>query len=337
MGLELLVHRPQGRVVQLEDLVPERRVVHAGQPIRSEMRVEQREDPVRHPGGEVDAVRDVADRHARDLAFGPERRPDTAGLLTVTARHAVDPCRQPDGRDGHVKTVVVDHRVMAQAKEGVAGDPHVLPHRTDALLHLVGRERVVPGGHRRVGREHAARAHPAHGVRERVPARHQLSHPLHQHEGSVPFVGVPGGWVVPQGAQHAHAADAEHPFLPQPQVGAAGVEPMGQPAVGRIVLLEVRVQEQNRHPAHHHAPGAHAHGAPGQPYGRETGIALRPAHPLERRRGHVEALLGVLLPAVQSQPLVGVSSGIEQPHAHERDAQVRGRLALVPGEDAEAA
>ena len=337
MGLELVVHRPQGGAVQLQDLVPEPRVVHPGEPIGSEMRVEQGEDPVRHPGGDMGAIGHVADRHARHLALGPERRPDTAGLFTVTARHRVDPRRQPDGRDGHVKAVVVHHRVMAEAKEGFAGDTHLLPHRTDALLHLLEREGVVPGGYRRVGREHARGAHPADRVRERRAPRHQLAYPLDQHERGVPFVGVPGRGVVPKSAKYSDAAHAQHPFLPQPQVRPAGVEPMGQPAVGRIVLLEVRVQEQNRHPPHHHAPGAHAHGAPGQPHGREAGIALRPAHPLERCRGHVETLLGVLLPAVQSQPLVGVSSGIEQTHTHERHAEVGGRLALVPGQDAETA
>src|SRR2546425_12927657 len=63
--------------------VPERGVVHAREPIRPEMRVEQGQDPVRHPGGDVDAVRDVADRHARDLAVGPERGPDAAGLFPM--------------------------------------------------------------------------------------------------------------------------------------------------------------------------------------------------------------------------------------------------------------
>src|SRR2546425_2733675 len=94
MGLELLVHSPQGGAVKLEDLVPERGVVHAREPIRPETRVEQGQDPVRHPGGDVDAVRDVADWYTRDCAVGPQRGPDAAGLLPTAARPRGDPPRQ---------------------------------------------------------------------------------------------------------------------------------------------------------------------------------------------------------------------------------------------------
>src|SRR5437762_741936 len=43
-----------------------------------------------------------------------------------------------------------------------------------------------------------------------------------------------------------------------------------------------------------------------------------------------------LPPANEPQPLLGVSLGIGQAAAHERDAQLRSRLALVPGEGPEA-
>src|SRR5207253_9348399 len=67
-----------------------------------------------------------------------------------------------------------------------------------------------------------------------------------------------------------------------------------------------------------------------------AGIALRPTHRLERHRGYVEALLGILLPPVEPESLVRVSFGIKQAHTHEWDAQVRRRLTLVPREHAEA-
>jgi len=111
---------------------------------------------------------------------------------------------------------------------------------------------------------------------------------------------------------------------------------MGQPAVGRVVLCEIRVQEEDRHPTHHDAPSAHAHVAPRQLHGGEAGIAFRPPHRLERRRVNVEPLLGILLPSIEPQSLVGVSLGVEQADADERNAQVRRRLTLVPGEDPEA-
>src|SRR5205814_8744415 len=87
-------------------------------------------------------------------------------LFRSTPRDRVHPRREPDGRDGHVKPIVIDHRMMPESDEGFAADAHLLPHRTDALLDLLDRERVVPGGHRRVGGERARRAHLADGLRE---------------------------------------------------------------------------------------------------------------------------------------------------------------------------
>src|SRR2546428_8916547 len=73
--------------------------------------------------------------------------------------------------------------------------------------------------------------------------------------------------------QHSHAAHAEDPFLPQPQLGPAGVEPMAEPAVRWIILLEVGVQKKDRDAAHHHTPGADAHVAPGHSDCGEARIA----------------------------------------------------------------
>src|SRR5881397_4082113 len=85
----------------------------------------------------------------------------------------------------------------------------------------------------------------------------------------------------PRVRKHSHAPDAQDPLLPQPQVRPAGVEPMGQPAVGRVVLCEIRVQEEDRHPTHHDPPSADAHGAAGESHCCEAGISLGPPHRLE--------------------------------------------------------
>src|SRR5439155_324914 len=165
---------------------------------------------------------------------------------------------------------------------------------------------------------------------------HELAHPFDEHEGGVPFVRVPGGRVVSQRPERPHAADAQNPLLPQSQVGPTGVQPMTQPTVRWVILLEVRVEQKNRHAAHHDPPRTDAHVAPREAHRGEAGVALRPAHRLERRRVHVEALLRVLLPSVEPQSLVRVSLDIEQADADQWEAQVRRRLALVPGEHADA-
>ncbi len=99
----------------------------------------------------------------------------------------------------------------------------------------------------------------------------------------------------------------------------------------------IGVEQQDRDAANHHPPGADAYRAPGHAHRRKTGIAARAAHRLERRRRHVEALVGVLLPAVEPQPLVRIAVGIEQADADERSAQVRRRLAMVACEQPQAA
>ncbi len=274
------MYRPQGGGVQLEHAVPEGRVIHALQPVRPEMTVEQGHHPVGHPGGEVDAIGDVPDRHARHFALGPERSPHLAGLLAVTAGDAVHARREPDGRDRHVEAALVECGMSSETQKLLAADPHLLPHLggSNALLDLLGGERVVSSRHWRMGREHAGRSHAADRFGERAAARHELSHALDQHEGGVAFVGVPDGRVEPQSAQHPHTAHTENPFLSQPQLRPAGVKPIRQAAVGSVVLVEVGIQQEDRHAAHHNAPGPDAHGPPRHPHRGEARVALRSAH-----------------------------------------------------------
>ncbi len=50
-------------------------------------------------------------------------------------------------------------------------------------------------------------------------------------------------------AHRPHAADAEQHLLEQPVLAAAAVEPVGDLALGRLVVLDVGVEQQQRHPA----------------------------------------------------------------------------------------
>ena len=87
------------------------------------------------------------------------------------------------------------------------------------------------------------------------PVRGVLPDPLQPEEPGVPLVGVehlrlgvPG-----QRAERPHradAADAEQQFLAQPVIAAAAVQPVGDLAQRRLVLLHVGVQQQQRDPAH---------------------------------------------------------------------------------------
>ena len=98
----------------------------------------------------------------------------------------------------------------------------------------------------------------------------ELADALEAEEAGVALVGVEhlgrrGAGEPAYGAQRADAADAEQHLLLQPVVAAAAVEPVGDLALGRRVLLDVGVEQQQRHPADLRPPdlGAQA-AAPGQ-------------------------------------------------------------------------
>ena len=81
---------------------------------------------------------------------------------------------------------------------------------------LVGTVRLVAGRHGCVRREHAPLADPRERVVERDPGRHVGGRQLESRQGGVALVEVQYAGLDPEGAQRAHAADAEQPVLPEP-------------------------------------------------------------------------------------------------------------------------
>ena len=108
-------------------------------------------------------------------------------------------------------------------------------------------------------------------------------------------------------------------------------------AVLGVVRFEVGVEQVDRDPAHVHPPGADVDGAAERLDHREPRLAAGPDLADQRGRGRVEAGVAVLLPAVEPECLVEVALGVEQPDADQRHRQVRGGLAVVAGQHAEAA
>ena len=96
--------------------------------------------------------------------------------------------------------------------------------RLDVLPHEVAIEGLVSRRHRRVGGEDRVQGEVGQGVGEAVAAAHPLPRPLQAEEGHVPFVHVVDRRPDVQGAQRAHAPDAEHDLLAQPHLAAADVE-----------------------------------------------------------------------------------------------------------------
>ena len=138
--------------------------------------------------------------------------------------------------------------------------------------------------------------------------------------------------------QGAYAAHAEEQLLAQPVLGVAAVEPVGHVAVVGAVLLDVGVEEQQRHATDvgDEDPG-HQVGAVGEGDGDRRAAAVGLAEHGQRQLVGVEDGVALLLPAVAVERLLEVAVAVEQAHAHQRDAEVGGRLEVVAGEDAEAA
>ena len=107
---------------------------------------------------------------------------------------------------------------------------------------------------------------------------------------------------------------------------------------GRRVVLDVGVEQQQRHPADlgHPDPGGQRR-PPGRPTATVRGRAVGLAQQRDRQAVGVEDRVALLLPAVARQRLPEVAVPVEQADADQRDAEVAGGLEVVAGQDAEAA
>ena len=171
----------------------------------------------------------------------------------------------------------------------------------------------------------------------------ELADPLDAEEAGVALVGVEdlrrrGAGDARPHPQGAYAAHAEEQLLAQPVLGVAAVEPVGHVAVVGAVLLDVGVEEQQRHPTDvGDEDPRHQVGAVGQGEGDRRPAAVGLAEHGQRQLVGVEDGVALLLPAVAVERLLEVAVAVEQAHPHQRDAEVGGRLEVVAGEDAEAA
>ena len=175
------------------------------------------------------------------------------------------------------------------------------------------------------------------------PALGVLADPLQAEEPGVALVGVEhlGRRVAGQRAERPdrpHPADAEQQLLAQPVVAAAAVQPVGDLVQVGLVLLDVGVEQQQRHPAHLRHPDLGGQRPPGrQADGHVHRGAADVAQQLERQPVRVVARVALGLPAVGGQRLGEVAVPVQQPHADQRHAEVAGRLEMIAGQDAQAA
>ena len=120
---------------------------------------------------------------------------------------------------------------------------------------------------------------------------------------------------------------------------AAAVQPVGDPAQRQRVVLDVGVEQQQRHPADlgHPDAGVQLARPAGQRERTVRGGAVALAQQRDRQPVGVEDRVVLLLPALARQRLAEVAVPVEQADADERHAEVAGGLEVVAGQDAEAA
>ena len=224
-------------------------------PSGAEVAIEQVAHPRRHPRRHVHAVGDVTDRHGVGGPLREERLPHLAGDLAVAAAHAVARAAHLDAEWRHHELLVgVVGTGAAELQEAVEIESDLLGVVAEHLDDLADVVSLVPGGHRRVGREDGALARRGEGLVTRAPERHLAACHLQRRERGVALVEVHDARVEPHRLEDAHRSDAEQRVLGEARWPIRHVEPARDPLVDRRVLGALRIEEIEGRPADVEAP-----------------------------------------------------------------------------------
>src|SRR5579859_1591467 len=150
------------------------------------------------------------------------------------------------------------------------------------------------------------------------------------------FVDVPHGGLELHRGKRARATDAEHQILLEPRRAVAAVETVRNRAIALVVLRYVGVEEKKPNVADARLPDLHGELAArkGELH-REIAAAF--LHRLDRQVAELGIVIVGALAPLGIDRLDEVALAIEEAHRHERQLEVTRRLAMVSGEDAEAA
>ena len=103
-----------------------------------------------------------------------------------------------------------------------------------------------------------------------------------------------------------------------------------------MVLIQVRVEQINGGAPDGQPPHADEHIATERLHLREKWLAMRTLDRPERRQRRIEAIVHVLLPAVEPDPLVEVTAAVEDSDADDRHAEIGRGLAVIAGQHTQA-
>ena len=286
-------------------------------------------------GREVHAVRDVRDRNLVGGNVVVERPPHLARDLTVQATDAVRAAGETQRERCHPGPLLGTWSRSAEVEEGLAR--HSEPRRQISKCHREGLRVVglVACGDGRVRREDAAGSRVRERGLELDTVRHVLGGELERGECGMTLVEVEDPRVDSEHPQRPDGADPEERVLPEPRVRIALVEARGDPAVEWIVLVQLRVEQVERHTADRDAPDVERDAATVERKRPTEGNALVVEH-LHRREVLRDRLCPVLvLVAGAVEALLEVALAIEEPDPDERDREVARLLEDVAGKRAQ--
>ena len=188
-----------------------------------------------------------------------------------------------------------------------------------------------------MGREHRRSPHFLERRVEAPPFLAEIADTLQHDESRVPFVEVIRGRITSHCLERAHAADSQDDLLLHPRLAVAAVESRRQLAIPRRVLLEVGVEQIQLYAAEMHEPHRHQHCPVAKRHGGDARLAVGRHRRRDRRIGPVQLLVDLFLPPVEGDVLAEIALRIHESDADERHTEVAGFLAVIAGQDPEAA
>ena len=334
LTLLLQVRGPQLRVVDRPERRERLRPSHVDSQRHAGRALHQPAHGPAEPGGNVDAVRDADDRVAGKVLPGLGGRP------RVELADGIRPRGVAEHEGGHVEGRV---RVVGVAATELEQFSRLHVRRAEPLVERardeLAPEDLVAGRHRRVDGEDRVAPHPPKRLAGGEPrlGRDELARPFNEQEGRVALVQMPDRRLDAERTEGADPADAEDQLLAEAHLASADVEDVGDRSIRRIVGRDVGVEEQDRRPSDLRHPHRGMHHPVGDLHAHLERRPVAGAGATHRQLRRIEIRLGMLLVAIGVDLLAEVAPAIEEADAHERNRGIRCGLAVVAGQDAEAA
>ena len=337
--LEIAVRFPQFARVDVVERLPNLGVAHPLLPIAAEHAVVEQVHRVGEPGGNVNAVGDVADGDFFFDAPRPEVGPHAAGDVAVQSADGVGAARELEADDRHAERFVFVLRFdAAEAHELCGRDAELVAKRAEMFFDEVRGEPVVAGGHGRVGGEDGVMGDFAEGFVEReAVVGHALANDFERGEGAVAFVQVVDARHDAERAKRFDAADAEHEFLADAGAHVAAVEARGEVAILQAVAFDIAIEQVQRHAADLHQPDFGHEAAVAGFDGDGDLLAVDADGGLHRQIFDPRVHVFFLLEAAAIELLLEIALVVEQTNRHERHGEAACAFDMVAGKNAEAA